>query len=110
MTVAYGDVPVGASKTASFALTNTGGAPVTISVSKAPFTADFHATTTLGEGTAIPGGSTIMEMPVFVPPGEPAAKEQKPEVKKEAPKKNATGAAQDAAKAILLKMKQGKRK
>jgi pSer/pThr/pTyr-binding forkhead associated (FHA) protein len=60
---------------------------------------------------SIPGGSTIMEMPAYVPPEEAAAKEApKPEEKKPAAKKNATGAAQDAAKAILLKMKQGKRK
>jgi len=67
LTLDYGNVAVGTSKKLSFALTNTGGAPVTISVSKAPFTADFHATTTLGEGTSIAGGSTITETVAFSP-------------------------------------------
>ena len=65
---------------------------------------------------SVPGGSTVMEMPVFTPPeeeatakGEPAAK---PEEKKVAAgaKKPATGAAQDAAKAILDKLRKGNRK
>jgi len=62
----------------------------------------------------IPGGSTVMDMPAFVPgDGEPkpAAEEKKPDDKKGSGKaKHATGAAQDAAKAILEKMRQGKRK
>ena len=65
----------------------------------------------------IPGGSTLMEMPIFTPPGQGAkdtgkqapgaekATEQKPDAKKPA-----AGAAQDAAKTILDKMRQGKRK
>lgn len=60
----------------------------------------------------IPGGSTIMDMPVFLPPEE-AAKDAaaKPDDKKPNTKsKHATGAAQDAAKAILDKIRQGKRK
>jgi predicted component of type VI protein secretion system len=63
---------------------------------------------------AVPGGSTVMDMPAFVAPGdtppdaskEPAAK---PEDKK-SKNKHATGAAQDAAKAILDKLRQGRRK
>jgi pSer/pThr/pTyr-binding forkhead associated (FHA) protein len=61
---------------------------------------------------AIPGGSTIMEIPVFPSPGE-GSKEAaaKPEDKKPDTKaKPPTGAAQDAAKAILDKIRQGKRK
>ncbi len=59
------------------------------------------------------GGSTIMEMPIYTPAGE-AAKETvaqaAAEEKKPAAKKPATGAAQNAAQAILEKMRQGKRK
>jgi pSer/pThr/pTyr-binding forkhead associated (FHA) protein len=57
----------------------------------------------------IPGGSTVMEIPTFVPPEE-AAKQEKPAEKKPEAKKPAAGAAQDAAKAILDKLRQGKRK
>ena len=61
---------------------------------------------------SIPGGSTIMEMPAFTATGE----EIKPEPAKEDDKKPTskpkppTGAAQDAAKAILDKIRLGKRK
>lgn len=60
----------------------------------------------------VPGGSTIMDIPVFGQPGEAAASEgeKKPDDKKTAAKKHAQGAAQDAAKAILDKLKQGRRK
>lgn len=64
-----------------------------------------------GGADPIPGGSTVMDMPAFVPPEE-AAKEAsaKPDDKKSTAKKHATGAAQDAAKAILDKLRSGKRK
>ncbi|HZZ76867.1 MAG TPA: FHA domain-containing protein [Gemmataceae bacterium] len=72
------------------------------------------STTETSEDHQIPGGTTVMDMPAFVPEGAPpkeeeaAKKEEKPEDKKA---KNAkTGAAQDAAKAILEKMRQGRRK
>jgi pSer/pThr/pTyr-binding forkhead associated (FHA) protein len=59
-------------------------------------------------------GSTVMDIPAFVPPGdspsEAKSPEAKPEEKKDGPKKHAQGAAQDAARAILEKLKQGKRK
>ncbi|MBI3824249.1 MAG: FHA domain-containing protein [Planctomycetes bacterium] len=64
----------------------------------------------------VPGGSTVMDMPAFAPPeeeGQPTAQQAaaKAEEKKIAAKsKPATGAAQDAAKAILDKIRQGKRK
>jgi predicted component of type VI protein secretion system len=61
----------------------------------------------------VPGGSTVMDMPAFVPPEGAAAekKDEKPEEKKPAAKApNKTGAAQDAAKAILDKMRAGRRK
>jgi len=58
----------------------------------------------------IPGGSTVMEIPAFVRTDE-AGKEEKPAEKKPEPKKKpATGAAQNAAQAILDKLRQGKRK
>jgi pSer/pThr/pTyr-binding forkhead associated (FHA) protein len=77
-------------------------------------TGEVRVSTTDTAEDHIPGGSTIMDIPSFVPTeGEPAAekKEEKPEEKKpaaKAPAKN--GAAQDAAKAILEKMRAGRRK
>ena len=60
---------------------------------------------------AVLSGSTIMELPAFVQPGaELATEEKKNDDKKTAGKKHAQGAAQDAAKAILAKLKQGRRK
>ncbi len=71
------------------------------------------STTETAEGQ-IPEGSTVMEIPAFAPTeGEPAAekKDEKPEEKKPAAKAPPkTGAAQDAAKAILEKMCAGRRK
>ena len=63
-------------------------------------------------GDPIPGGSTVMDMPAFVPPEEtPKEAAAKPDDKKPTSKpKHATGAAQDAAKAILDKLRAGKRK
>jgi pSer/pThr/pTyr-binding forkhead associated (FHA) protein len=64
----------------------------------------------------VPGGTTVMDMPAFVPKDvskelaaetkDAKAEEKKPVAK--APSKN--GAAQDAAKAILEKMRAGRRK
>jgi pSer/pThr/pTyr-binding forkhead associated (FHA) protein len=63
------------------------------------------------DSAEIPGGSTIMEMPAFAPPDGAAKAEEKPEEKKPDPKKKpATGAAQNAAQAILDKLRAGKRK
>ncbi len=61
---------------------------------------------------AIPGGSTIMDIPAFAQPSAelPTEVEKKPDDKKSGAKKHAQGAAQDAAKAILDKLKQGRRK
>ena len=58
----------------------------------------------------VPGGSTIMEIPAFTPPGEAPKEAGKPEHQKTTVKKHAAGAAQDAARAILDKIRQGKRK
>jgi pSer/pThr/pTyr-binding forkhead associated (FHA) protein len=60
----------------------------------------------------VPSGSTVMEIPTFGEPGEEAKENAvQPDDKKPSTKaKPATGAAQDAAKAILEKIRQGKRK
>jgi hypothetical protein len=64
---------------------------------------------TTDTGAEVPGGSTVMDMPAFATKeGEEAA--AKPEEKKGGPKKHAAGAAQDAAKAILDKLRTGRRK
>jgi len=63
----------------------------------------------------VPDGSTVMDMPAFAaPPGEAVAKQPEtanPNDKKKADTKakHAQGAAQDAAKAILAKLKAGRR-
>jgi pSer/pThr/pTyr-binding forkhead associated (FHA) protein len=67
------------------------------------------ATTSETAEAEVPGGTTVMDMPAFVPEGE--KKDEKPLEKKSAAKApNKTGAAQDAAKAILEKMRAGRRK
>lgn len=66
----------------------------------------------------VPGGSTVMDIPAFKPtpadtnefPADVAASEKPQEKKPDSKAKHATGAAQEAAKAILDKMKAGKRK
>jgi pSer/pThr/pTyr-binding forkhead associated (FHA) protein len=66
----------------------------------------------------VPGGSTVMDMPAFAPTEDGAktaegpAAAAKPDEKKPVSKgkQHAQGAAQDAAKAILEKLRQGKRK
>lgn len=60
----------------------------------------------------VPSGSTVMEIPTFGGPGEESKETAaKPDDKKPNTRaKPATGAAQDAAKAILEKIRQGKRK
>jgi pSer/pThr/pTyr-binding forkhead associated (FHA) protein len=59
-------------------------------------------------GAEVPGGSTIMDLPAFAKEGEqPAGKDDK---KNTAKKEHAAGAAQNAAKAILDKLRTGKRK
>jgi predicted component of type VI protein secretion system len=71
------------------------------------------STTETAEGH-VPEGSTVMDMPAFVPTDADAVsekKEEKPAEKKPVAKSPAkTGAAQDAAKAILEKMRAGRRK
>src|SRR5262249_6188794 len=59
----------------------------------------------------VPGGSTVMEIPAFDGSGEtPKNAAVKPAADDKKKKQPAAGAAQDAAKAILDKIRQGKRK
>ena len=58
---------------------------------------------------AIPGGTTIMDMPAIAAPDAEQQAATKPDDKKSGAKKHAQGAAQDAAKAILDKLRAGKR-
>jgi pSer/pThr/pTyr-binding forkhead associated (FHA) protein len=71
------------------------------------------ATTSETAEDEVPGGTTVMDLPAFVPteekPQERTAEQKKPEEKKPAPKKPA-GDARDAAKAIFDKLRAGKRK
>jgi pSer/pThr/pTyr-binding forkhead associated (FHA) protein len=72
---------------------------------------------TTEDADAVPGGSTIMEMPVVPPATAEAAapepeeekKADKVEAKKADDKKSASGAAQQAAQAILERYKKGRR-
>jgi pSer/pThr/pTyr-binding forkhead associated (FHA) protein len=75
-------------------------------------TGDVSVVSADADESAVPGGSTIMEMPAFAASEEELkAAEAKPDDKKPTSKPKApSGAAQDAAKAILDKMRLGKRK
>ena len=63
----FGSVPVGATATKSFTITNTGATTVTISKSKPPFGGEFAAQTRLDEGTAIAPGASVSEVVSFTP-------------------------------------------
>ena len=65
--VSFGAVGLGTSKTLEFALTNSGGSPLSISVSKAPTRGDFHALDAVGEGTALAPGASITVRVAFSP-------------------------------------------
>jgi pSer/pThr/pTyr-binding forkhead associated (FHA) protein len=72
------------------------------------------ATAAVGGEEVNLGGSTIQEIPIYTPAGEavkgPEAEAPPAEKKPDPKKKPATGAAQNAAQAILDKLRQGKRK
>jgi hypothetical protein len=59
--------PIGGTTPIQFTLTNTGGAPVTITKSKPPFGQGFTAVTALFEGTSIPGGGSAVETVDYQP-------------------------------------------
>jgi hypothetical protein len=57
----YGYVPSGTSRSMSFTVSNTGGTNLTITKSKPPVASIFVATTSLPEGTVIAPGSSLTE-------------------------------------------------
>jgi hypothetical protein len=63
----YGPVPIGASATRGFTITNAGATAVTITKSKPPTGGAFAATTSLPEGTVIAPGEGIGEEVTFTP-------------------------------------------
>ncbi len=64
----FGTVPVGASATRTFALTNAGGSPATITLSKPPVLDEgFSALSSLPEATTLPPGATLTETVAFTP-------------------------------------------
>ncbi len=65
--VAYGAVPVGSSSSQSFTVTNTGGAPLSITRSKPPVGAMFTTTTNINEGTTVAPGASVTGTVVFAP-------------------------------------------
>ncbi len=64
----FGQVPVGGEAVRSFAITNTGGLPVKINISKPPVASEFRAITSLAEGESEIGpGETVTESVRFTP-------------------------------------------
>lgn len=64
----FGQVPVGGEAIRSFGITNTGGLPVKINISKPPIAGDFHAITSLPEGESeVQPGQTVTESVRFTP-------------------------------------------
>lgn len=63
-----GNVSIGANGTASFNMTNTGGSPLNITLSKSPVAGvGFTAFTSLPEGTMIAPGASLAETVLFAP-------------------------------------------
>jgi hypothetical protein len=68
--VSIGSVLVGATRTGSFTLTNTGGSPLLVTKSKPPAAgAGFQALTTLPEASTIAPGGSVTETVAFQPTG-----------------------------------------
>ena len=65
-TVDFGSVPVGGSRTLTFAISNTGNVPVTITKA-APPTGDFSSAAPLPEGSVIGAGTTVQQTVTFTP-------------------------------------------
>jgi hypothetical protein len=63
----FGSIAAGSSKTMSFTVQNTGGTDMTITISKVP-TGAFVNTTTLGEGSVVTAGQTLTESVKFSSP------------------------------------------
>jgi hypothetical protein len=67
LTVDYGKVPVGRTKSATFKLSNTGGSAITLNKSKPPALGPFRASSTLDEGTLLAPGASLVETVIFAP-------------------------------------------
>ena len=65
-TLDFGSVPVGGSRTLTFAISNTGNVPVTVTKA-APPTGDFSSATPLPEGSTIGAGLTVTQSVTFTP-------------------------------------------
>ncbi|WP_052440805.1 choice-of-anchor D domain-containing protein [Streptacidiphilus anmyonensis] len=65
-TTNFGAVPVGASRTLSFTLTNDGNIPVTVTKAKAP-TGDYNSAVGLSEGLVIGPGQSAVQQVTFTP-------------------------------------------
>ena len=65
-TLDFGSVPLGASRTLTFDITNTGNIPVTITKA-APPSGDFSSTTPLPEGSVLQPGLTVQQAVTFTP-------------------------------------------
>ncbi len=63
----FGSVPVGASATRLFTVTNVGQTAVTITKSKPPDGGEFAAVSSLPEGTTVQAGESITEQVAFAP-------------------------------------------
>ena len=67
-TIDFGRVAVGSQASRSFTISNSGGLPVKINISKPPIANEFHATTSLPEGeSTIEPGETVTETVSFAP-------------------------------------------
>jgi len=65
-TLDFGNVPVGASSTLSFTVTNDGTIPVTITKAKAP-TSVFTSAVPMSEGLTVPAGGVVTQSVTFTP-------------------------------------------
>ena len=65
--VDVGNVALGGNGVASFNVSNVGGSPLTITISKSPAGNEFTPYTNLPEGTVIAPGATLNEIVLFQP-------------------------------------------
>ena len=66
--LAFGSVPVGASETRSFTLTNDGGSPATITASTPPSSVGLSTPSTgLSEGALLAPGASVVASVTFAP-------------------------------------------
>ena len=67
LSVDYGTVRLGQSRTQTFRLTDVGASSLTVTKSKSPSKGPFKPSTTLAEGTTMTPGSTVVESVTFTP-------------------------------------------